>query len=313
MEQLAQSGQIGNSCPTFSPRRKLTDTQQALLWQEITKNPDLPSRTILERVRAIEGKLSISVRHFNRLRVQWGVNRGKGRPRGSESTTVSKGELLKATPNLRFVGVHILDDWMEHEGKFCEVVMLLKRSIEVYRTQHPQESFPLLHHRDQTLLFRFKALFYASLMGIGKLTEYDVKEHCLETLIGRGYQSSTLNQFLGQLERIEAGDGLMEALLPPEPGKLCYVDGHMIAFWTTASMHKGKITMLGRIMAGSQAVVAHNEDGHALLVDYYPPDIRLPRMILDYCQRIVSTTGIELFVIDREVNSVNMAPALTHE
>jgi hypothetical protein len=44
-------------------------------------------------------------------------------------------------------------------------------------------------------------------------------------------------------------------------------------------------------------------------VDYYPPDIRLPRTILDYCQRIVSTTGIELFVIDREVNSVAMAQA----
>ena len=29
-------------------------------------------------------------------------------------------------------------------------------------------------------------------------------------------------------------------------------------------MHKGKRTMLGRIMAGSQAVIAHNEAGHAL-------------------------------------------------
>jgi hypothetical protein len=246
---------------------------------------------------------------LNRLRVQWGLNREKGRPRGSKATPVSKAELVKVTPNLGFVGVHILDDWMEQQGGFHEVMVLLKRSIEVYQAQHPQASFPLLHHREQTLLLRFKALFYAPLMGIGKLTEYDVKEHCLETLIGRGYQSSTLNQYLGQLECIEAGDGLMEALLPPEPGTLCYVDGHMIAFWTTASMHKGKITMLGRIMAGSQAVVAHNENGHALLVDYYPPDIRLPRMILDYCQRIVTTTGIELFVIDREVNSVAMAQA----
>jgi hypothetical protein len=101
----------------------------------------------------------------------------------------------------------------------------------------------------------------------------------------------------------------MEALLPSDPGKLCYVDGHMIAFRTTASMHKGKIAMQGRIMAGSQAVVVHNEDGHALLVDYYPPDIRLPRVISDYCQKIVSTTGIELSVIDREVNSVKMAQA----
>ena len=41
----------------------------------------------------------------------------------------------------------------------------------------------------------------------------------------------------------------------------------MIAYWARVPMHKGKITMRGRIMAGSQAVIAHNEAGHAVFVE----------------------------------------------
>ena len=33
--------------------------------------------------------------------------------------------------------------------------------------------------------------------------------------------------------------------------------------------------MLGRIMAGLQAVIAHDEAGQALFVAYHPPDIPL--------------------------------------
>ena len=40
-------------------------------------------------------------------------------------------------------------------------------------------------------------------------------------------------------------------------------------------MHKGKITMRGRIMAGSQAVISHDETGQAVFVAYYPPDLHL--------------------------------------
>ncbi len=101
----------------------------------------------------------------------------------------------------------------------------------------------------------------------------------------------------------------MPALIPEDSGNLCHVDGHMTAFWTTVSMHKGKITMLGRIMAGSQAVVAHDEDGHAICAEYHPPDIRLTRIITDYCEHVVSATGTGVFAIDREINSVSAASA----
>ena len=72
-------------------------------------------------------------------------------------------------------------------------------------------------------------------------------------------------------------------------------------------MHKGKITMLGRIMSGSNAVVSHDETGQALFVQYYSPDIHLSEPIIDYCQQIVDRTGIHVFIIDREVNSLKIA------
>ena len=74
-------------------------------------------------------------------------------------------------------------------------------------------------------------------------------------------------------------------------------------------MHKGKITMLGRIMAGSQAVIAHDDAGQALFVAYYPPDIHLSRVVLAYCQQVALATGRTLFVIDRAVNAMALACA----
>jgi len=78
----------------------------------------------------------------------------------------------------------------------------------------------------------------------------------------------------------------MPVLVPHPAGQIAYVDGHMMASWSRVPMHKGKITMLGRIMAGSQAVIAHDEAGQALFVAYYPPD--------NICPRSLSTTASKL-------------------
>ena len=98
-----------------------------------------------------------------------------------------------------------------------------------------------------------------------RLSGFDTQEHPLETLLGTSYQATTLSQFLGQLERIEAAAAwLLPILLPAQGDKLVYVDGHMIAYWSRKAMHKGQITMRGRLMAGSQAVISHEETGQAV-------------------------------------------------
>jgi hypothetical protein len=87
----------------------------------------------------------------------------------------------------------------------------------------------------------------------------------------------------------------------------------MIAYWSRVAMHKGKITMRGRIMAGSQAVMAHNEAGYAVFVADHPPDLHLSRIIVAYGHKVVEATGSTVFVIDRAVNSLAVAVALTQQ
>ena len=310
MHALQVSQDIGCEVkiPIFSCGRKLNEVNQAILWEICVRKQALSSRQVLMEARERIEFTGITVRHLNRLRVCWGVSRPKGRPRGTtkKSKKSQCGELVHVTPTLPSVGIHLFDLWLEQQNVFENVVTVLQQGISVYREKYLDKSFPLLSHRASTLRLRFKALFYAPLFDIGKLTQYDVKEHALASVIGRNYQSSSLNQTLGQLERIGAADYLVPLLADKQEGTISYIDGHMIPFWTSHKMHKGKITMLGRIMAGSQAVVAHNEQGQAIFFEYHPPDIRLGGIILDYCEKVVSSTSIKVFVIDREINSAKM-------
>ena len=62
-------------------------------------------------------------------------------------------------------------------------------------------------------------------------------------------------------------------------------------------------------MAGSQAVIAHNEAGHAVFVAYHPPDRQVSGRIVAYGHKGVEATGSALWVIDRAVHAQAMAAA----
>jgi hypothetical protein len=309
MPQIHHTKQA-ESCPEIFCGRKLTVIQITILHKAFHREPESPTVVVLKQLEEeYQADVTVSIRHINRLRVSWGLNRKKGRPGDRSPTTLARQgvSVVKVQSHLSFVGGHLFAAWMEEQEIFVRVVEMLEVRIAAYREAYPEESFALLGHRQSTLLHRVQALVYGPLLGIKKLTEFDRKEHALASLIGQGYQSSTLTQFLGQLERIDAAEALMPLLLPQQCGEVVYVDGHMIGFWSTRSLHKGKITMLGRIMAGSQAIIAHSAEGQGLFVTYQPPDIRLVHVIVSYCEQVVQATGIEVFVIDREVNSVDMA------
>jgi hypothetical protein len=308
---LSQRNLDEGASPSFCAGRKLDEVAQALLWTLLHENPSSPSRVLLDQVAQRQRPIAVSIRHLNRWRVTWGLNRGKGRPHQAEGhrSVASGAEVVRVTPHLSFVGVHLFAHWLDQQDAFGPVVAQLRQAIEAYKATHPDDDFALGHHREQTLVRRWQALFFAPLLGIDRLTRFDTHEHPLPTLLGGGYHSSTLRQFLGQLERIGAAETLMRTLLPAKAGQMAYVDGHMMAYWSRVPMHKGKITMLGRLMAGSQAVIAHDEAGHALFVAYYPPDLHLSQVIVEYCQNVVEAIGTALFVIDRAVNSVALARA----
>jgi len=280
----------------------------ALLWTLLGEAPERTSRALLDKVAQTQAPWSLSVRQLNRWRVKWQLNRRRGRPRSRvAATTPGRGEIIQVTPRLSFVGGHLFAHWLAQHAMFDPVVVPLQQALTAHRQSHAGEDFALLHHREATLRRRFAALLFAPLFGLECLTQFDTHEPPLPTLLGQGDHSSTLSQFLGQLERGGAAETLMAVLAPTQPSALAYVDGHRIAYWSRLPMHKGKITRVGRIMAGSQAVITHNDSGHALFVTYYPPDLSLSAVMVASCQQGVQATGSHLLVIDRAVHSVAMA------
>ena len=308
---LSQPTLAAPSSPSFCDGRKLSEVEQAVLWTLLQQDPQCTSRQLLAKAAEHEICPRVSLRHLNRWRAQWQRSRGKGRPRGFKAGVArhAGGKVVCVTPRLSFVGVHLFARWLDQQQALEPVVAGLKAAISAYQGMYPDDDFALLHHRDDTLSHRFAALLLAPLLGLERLSAFDTQEHPMETLIGQSYQSTTLSQFLGQLERIGTAPWLLPILLPAQRGQLAYVDGHMMAYWSRKAMHKGKITMRGRIMAGSQAVISHDESGQAVYVGYYPPDVHLSQLILAYCEQVALATGVDLFVIDRAVNSKAMAQA----
>ena len=108
--------------------------------------------------------------------------------------------------------MHLFAHGLDQQHAFEPVVTQLTQAVEAYKQTHPGDDFALVHHCEQTLVRRFQALFFAPLLGIDRLSAFDTHEHPLQTLIGQSYQSATLRQFLGQLERVGADEALMPTL-----------------------------------------------------------------------------------------------------
>ena len=76
-----QSSPGDDAGPALCAGRKVTETHQALLWQLLHDDPTCPSRMVLHTIAETQGQIAVTLRHINRLRKAWGLNRGQGRPR----------------------------------------------------------------------------------------------------------------------------------------------------------------------------------------------------------------------------------------
>ena len=77
---LSQRNLDEGSNPSFCAGRKLGEVEQALLWNLLHEDSSSPSRVLLDKVAHMQRPIAVSIRHLNRWRVTWGLNRGKGRP-----------------------------------------------------------------------------------------------------------------------------------------------------------------------------------------------------------------------------------------
>src|SRR5262252_1192399 len=177
--------------PAFCGGRKISEVEQVLLWEALREDPQGPSRPLMDRMAERQVLLRIGVRQVNRWRVRWQGPRRKGRPRKIVTGVVAAPWRALATVSpLPYVGMHLWAAWLEEQTTLGAVVALLQQAIAAYKKRQPAEDFPLLHHKPETLRRRWAALWYAPLLGVAKLTEFDVRETPLATLVGRGYQSS---------------------------------------------------------------------------------------------------------------------------
>jgi len=75
-----QSNPVDDVSPALCAGRKVTEMHKALLWQVLHDDPTCPSRLVLHTIAETQGQIAVTLRHINRLRKAWGLNRGKGRP-----------------------------------------------------------------------------------------------------------------------------------------------------------------------------------------------------------------------------------------
>jgi len=76
--------------------------------------------------------MAVTLRHSNRLRKAWGLNRGKGRPRraGAQKKSASQGKLVQVTPRLSCIGVQVFAHGRDQQHAFDPVVAQLTQAIE---------------------------------------------------------------------------------------------------------------------------------------------------------------------------------------
>ncbi len=303
-----RDSQYSEFCPTFSGS-KISVVWQQGFWEEVSQDPNRSTREVFQKLSLHRdaGRM-LGVRHCNRLRRAWGLSYRRGRPPKVEVVQTSPGALIRLVPTLANVGMILFFFWMTAQGIFQRILEVLVETIRVYAEAHPDQSQdPIFVHRPQTLLLRFQALLFAPLLGIRSIADFDQKGPELFQLLGRDYKAGAIYAFLSGLEKVSAGEALIPLLSEHQDPQLGYIDGHLFPYWSRFKMHKGKITMLGRIMSGSHLIALHDERGQALYLEYEPPDKALISVIVEYCQRASEMTGIQLFVIDRGVNSLAIA------
>src|SRR2546430_3220111 len=104
----------GSASPGFRAGRKLSEVDQALLWTLLHEDPECPSRALLDKVARRQIPMAVSLRHLNRWRAQRQLNRRKGRPRRApcHRPVASGSAVVRVTPRLSFVGVHLFAQWL---------------------------------------------------------------------------------------------------------------------------------------------------------------------------------------------------------
>src|SRR5262249_12745545 len=109
----AERNTDGDRNPAFGGGRKISEVEQAWLWNALQADRECPSRQVLDRVVERQAPWPIGVRQVNRWRIRWQCARRKGRPRKATGAVVaSVGSWVPVLP-LTHIGVHLWAAWLD--------------------------------------------------------------------------------------------------------------------------------------------------------------------------------------------------------
>ena len=97
----------------FCDGKKLKVFQKVTIFKVLKKDKTISSNQLIKEINVEGIKLPVSQRHINRLRVEWGLSRIRGRPSGESKSY----NLVELKSNLSDVGVHIFDCWVEERDE----------------------------------------------------------------------------------------------------------------------------------------------------------------------------------------------------
>ena len=151
------------SRPSFSCGRKLTEEQLTIIWVICKQDRRQTSQQVITEARIKYGLvLDVSLRQLNWWRREWGLNRPKGRPRQeSQQLQYSHGSTVVSVQfNLSHVGLHLFILWLGGLPLFGQLTDALQQAILIHIQAFPNDSFPLLYHRPQTLSGESQCLYF---------------------------------------------------------------------------------------------------------------------------------------------------------
>lgn len=140
--------------------------------------------------------------------------------------------------------------------------------------------------------------------------------NALKYLCGVNYKAATLDKHLSELKYLQVSNNLIEATAKfwidfwsrrnkSDSIFACYyIDGNTKALWSSKSCHKGKVTILGRVMNCLEQVFIHDGQGHPIYFQTFNGHADLGknalRMMDTIGEYLETTTTLEgQFVVNR--------------
>jgi hypothetical protein len=189
---------------------------------------------------------------------------------------------------------------------------------QAYQAVHQSATLRVLSSQPETIWGKFDHLLYLPLLNLNRPRDlYYYQGDGLQSLYGFTYKYHPLEQFLGQLTRLELGQPLADCLTrcytqawyPQDETLFVFADWHVKPHWTKWFSHSGAVTMWGRVMPGTKQLLVNGPAGHLLIGWNYPIDSHFSRVLVEMETKLDTIVGrpIAYTIVDSEGSGLPLA------